>query len=48
MITITKKDEEIHIVQDDFLLKQSKVMELFYFIILINNIQVILYKTTRF
>lgn len=34
MITITKKDEEIHIVQDDFLLKQSRVMELFYFIIL--------------
>ena len=34
MITITKKDEEIHIVQDDFLLKQSKVMELIYIIIL--------------
>lgn len=34
MITITKKDEEIHIVQNDFLLKQSRVMELFYFIIL--------------
>ena len=34
MITITKRNEEIHIVQDDFLLKQSRVMELFYFIIL--------------
>ena len=34
MITITKKNEEIHIVQDDFLLKQSRVIELFYFIIL--------------
>lgn len=33
MITITKKNEEIHIVQDDFLLKQSRGMGLFYFII---------------
>jgi len=41
MITITKKDEEIHIVQDDFLLKQSKVMELFY------NIMWFLYTNTN-